>query len=248
MDIQKIYQERFLLEKEYGGNDKPVNKVLPLVSVCVITYQHVNFISDCLEGILMQQTFFPIEIIIGEDESTDGTREICIEYASKYPDKIRLYLRNRKTSQLFDENGKYICRFNGRWNRESARGKYIALCEGDDYWTDPLKLQKQVNIMENNTRIYGCFHSVEIKDEFFNKLNNYYPTRSNQLISTVQMIWDHYVPTCSLLFRTKILNNIDFQNAPNGILGFDRFLELQISMFGSFYFIDQIMGVHVKHK
>lgn len=150
MDIQKIYQERFLLEKEYGGEDKPVNRIEPLVSVCVITYQHVAFIKDCLEGILMQQTDFPFEIIIGEDESTDGTREICIEYANKYPDKIRLFLRDRKTSQLFDETGKYICRFNGKWNRESARGKYIALCEGDDYWTDPLKLQKQVDFLESN--------------------------------------------------------------------------------------------------
>lgn len=150
MDIQKIYNERFLLEQEYGGNDRPVHRIQPLVSVSVITYQHRDFIKDCLEGILMQQTSFPFEIIIGEDESTDGTREICLDYANRYPDKIRLFLRDRKTSQLFDGNGKYICRFNGKWNRESARGRYIALCEGDDYWTDPLKLQKQVDFLEEN--------------------------------------------------------------------------------------------------
>lgn len=144
MDISKIYKERFALEKECLGENKPVNKLSPLVSVCIATYQHADFIKDCIEGALKQETDFDFEIIIGEDASQDGTREICINYAEKYTDKIRLFLRNRETSQLYDTKGNFVCRFNGKWNRESARGKYIALCEGDDYWTDPLKLQKKV--------------------------------------------------------------------------------------------------------
>ena len=127
MDISKIYKERFALEKEYLGTNKPVNKISPIVSVCIATYQHAGFIKDCLEGALMQKTDFDFEIIIGEDESNDGTRQICVEYAEKYPDKIRLFLRNRETSQLYDKDGKFICRFNGKWNRESAKGRYIAL-------------------------------------------------------------------------------------------------------------------------
>ena len=70
----------------------------PLVSVCVQTYQHADYIEDCLEGILKQKTDFPIEILLGEDASSDGTREICIEYANKYPDKIRLFLHNRENN------------------------------------------------------------------------------------------------------------------------------------------------------
>jgi glycosyltransferase involved in cell wall biosynthesis len=134
-------------ENEYMGKNKPVNLCRPIVSICVATYQHGNYIKECIDGILMQQTTFSYEIIVGEDESQDGTREICIEYARKYPDKIRLYLRNRETS-IYYENSKSVMRLNGIWCRMSARGKYIALCEGDDYWTDPLKLQKQVDFLD----------------------------------------------------------------------------------------------------
>ena len=141
----------FVVEKanEYLGTEKIINKSKPIVSVCVATYQHENYIGQCLDGILKQKTSFEYEVIIGEDESDDNTRFICLEYANKYPNKIRLFLRNRKTSQCF-LNNEFLGRFNGIWNRMSARGKYIAICEGDDYWTDPLKLQKQVNYLQKN--------------------------------------------------------------------------------------------------
>src|SRR3954469_12007804 len=91
----------------------------PLVSVCVQTYQHVNYIKDCMEGILMQQTNFPFEILLGEDQSTDGTREICIEYAQKYPDKIRLFLHHRENNIKI--NGRQTGLFNFLYNFFSAR-------------------------------------------------------------------------------------------------------------------------------
>lgn len=150
-------EERFLLQKEYLGDNKLVNQVLPLVSVTVATYQHVNYIRQCLEGILMQKTNFPYEIIVGEDGSVDGTQDICKEYAEKYPDRIRLFIRDRNLSQFVAENGK-VTRFNGIWNRMSARGKYIAWCEGDDYWIDPLKLQKQVDFLESHPD-YGLIYT-----------------------------------------------------------------------------------------
>lgn len=158
-NFTKALKERFIDQKEYLGNNKPINNIEPIVSVTVATYQHAPYIKECIEGILMQKTDFPFEIIIGEDESSDGTREICIEYAKKYPNKIRLFLRDRKLSQYYDEAGKFIGRFNGHWNRMSARGKYIAWCEGDDYWIDPLKLQKQVNFLENNSK-YGLVYTA----------------------------------------------------------------------------------------
>ncbi len=149
-EIIKIYEERFNPDEEFLGREKKVNKIEPLVSVFITTYQHAPFIRDCLEGVLMQKTTFPVEILIGEDESTDGTREICMEYAEKHPDKIRLFLRDRKTSQLYDEDGNLIMRFNHKWLRKSARGKYIAVCEGDDYWTDENKLQKQFDFLNKH--------------------------------------------------------------------------------------------------
>lgn len=128
----------------------------PLVSVCVQTYQHASFIRECLDGILMQKTNFPFELILGEDESTDGTREICMEYAEKYPHIIRLFLRSRK--DVIYINGSPTGRFNMVENLKAASGKYIALCEGDDYWTDPLKLQKQVDFLEANPDCVSCHH------------------------------------------------------------------------------------------
>lgn len=156
-NVKDVLKERFLLQHEYLGENKPVNNIIPLVSVTVATYQHVNYIRACLDGILMQKTNFLYEIILGEDGSIDGTQDICKEYAAKYPDKIRLFLRNRTLSQYVADNGRVI-RFNGIWNRMSARGKYIAWCEGDDYWIDPLKLQKQVDFLEKNLE-YGLVHT-----------------------------------------------------------------------------------------
>lgn len=128
----------------------------PLVSVLVITYQHVDYIKSCLDGLLMQKTDFPFEILLGEDDSTDGTREICIEYAKKNPKKIRLFLHSRENNILID--GFPTWHFNSIYIRLNTKGKYIASCEGDDFWTDPLKLQKQVDFLDANKNFSACTH------------------------------------------------------------------------------------------
>lgn len=132
----------------------------PLISICVQTYQHANYIGQCLDGILMQKTNFQYEVLLGEDDSTDGTREICINYAEKYPDKLRLFLHHRENN--ISINGQPTGRFNFLYNLYSARGKYIAFCEGDDYWTDPYKLQKQVDFLEANPEYAGSFHETQV--------------------------------------------------------------------------------------
>jgi glycosyltransferase involved in cell wall biosynthesis len=121
----------------------------PLVSICVQTYNHENYIKQCLEGLLMQQTNFAFEILLGEDASTDHTREICLAYAEKYPEKIKLFLHHRENNIKI--HGNPTGRFNFLYNLYSSKGKYIAFCEGDDYWIDPLKLQKQVDFLVSNT-------------------------------------------------------------------------------------------------
>src|SRR5690606_36284281 len=133
------------------------------LSVLVTTYNHANYIAQCLDSILMQQTTFPFEIILGEDESTDGTREICKDYAQKHPDIIKLFLRSRK--DVIYINGKPTGRFNFLASLKACTGKYIALCEGDDFWTDPLKLQKQVDFLEANPEYEACFTNISIIDE-----------------------------------------------------------------------------------
>ena len=115
----------------------------PLVSICCITYNHVSYIMEAIDSFLMQETTFPFEILIHDDASTDGTTDIIIDYANKYPKIIRTIIQ---TENQYSKGGL----INPRFVFPKARGKYIALCEGDDYWTDKTKLQKQVNFLENN--------------------------------------------------------------------------------------------------
>lgn len=116
------------------------------VSVALITYNHEKYIGQAIESILGQKCNFSFELCIGEDESTDTTRDICIEYAKKYPTIIRLFLRSKENKIKL--NGKPTGRRNGIATRRACRGKYIALIEGDDFWIDEYKLQKQYDLME----------------------------------------------------------------------------------------------------
>jgi|GEM_PF-625753 len=206
--FEKALHERFLLQEEYLGSDKLINKIEPLVSVTVATYQQVEFIKECLDGILMQKVNFPYEVIIGEDGSIDGTQRICKEYAEKYPDRIRLFIRDRKLSQYIDEDGS-ISRFNGIWNRMSARGKYIAWCEGDDYWIDALKLQKQVDFLENN-QDYGMVHtnyiSINNKRERVRKIDRVWPS-GNVLSHLFRGKYNISTPT--VMFRFAVYQKIE---------------------------------------
>lgn len=130
----------------------------PLVSVCIQTYNHGNFIRECLDSVLAQKTSFPFEIVLGEDHSKDDTRSICQEYAEKYPDQIRLFLRRRE--DVIYINGNPTGRYNLMQNLAACRGTYIAMVEGDDFWCDPLKLQKQIDALEGDPLLTGSFHNT----------------------------------------------------------------------------------------
>ena len=124
----------------------------PLLSVCLITYNHVKYIEQAIEGVMLQQVNFPWELIIADDCSTDGTREIVLRYQKKYPEIIKLILQEKNTgpTQNFMDLITY------------PSSKYIAYFEGDDYWTDPLKLQKQVDFLEANEDYSICFHEAMV--------------------------------------------------------------------------------------
>lgn len=115
----------------------------PLASICCITYNHASYIQDAIDSFLMQETRFPFEILVHDDASTDGTTEIILDYAKKYPDIIKPIIQ---TKNQYAKCGL----INPRFVFPKAKGKYIALCEGDDYWTDTTKLQKQVSFLEDN--------------------------------------------------------------------------------------------------
>ena len=117
------------------------NKDLPLVSICCITYNHEPYIRQCLDGFMMQKTNFSFEVLIHDDASTDKTQDIIREYEAKYPDIIKpIYQKENQYSKGISVTKTF--------NYPRVKGKYIAMCDGDDYWIDPYKLQKQVDYLE----------------------------------------------------------------------------------------------------
>ena len=127
------------------------SEVIPLVSINCITYNHKQYIRDAIEGFLMQITNFPVEILIHDDASTDGTVEIIREYEKQYPWLIKPVYQ---TENQYSKHNSFISISKIQYGR--ALGKYIAFCEGDDYWTDHYKLQKQVDFLESNVWVDNC--------------------------------------------------------------------------------------------
>lgn len=167
----------------------------PLLSVCVITYNHEEYIQDAIEGVLIQKTNFDFEIVIADDCSKDKTREVILRYRERYPDKIKLILQEQNVGAAL--NWMELLNY--------PKSKYIAYLEGDDYWTDPFKLQKQIDFMDKNIDFAMCFHAVEIKfaseSDFFE-----YPKPPKDILYLKDIIKSHYIPSCSLVFRNTYFN------------------------------------------
>ncbi|MCP4440182.1 MAG: glycosyltransferase [Aureispira sp.] len=180
--------------EEYQLNSSPT----PLVSIVTVTYKQERYIRECLDSLLAQETNFDFEILLGEDNSPDSTRQICMEYAEKYPDKIRLFLHHRENVISID--GVPTGRFNFIYNLTQARGKYIAVCEGDDYWTDPLKLQKQVDFLESHPKYTICVHNSNVVDKEGKRIDDF-SNRPKRLEEDA--LESHQIPTEKVL-----LNNI----------------------------------------
>lgn len=218
------------------------NKVTdaPLVSVCVVTYQHKDYVRQCLDGILMQKTDFPFEVLLGEDASTDGTREICIEYAERYPDKIRLFLHERANN--IHINGSPTGRFNFLYNLYSARGEYIALCEGDDYWKDTLKLQKQIDILNDITEVQVVYHDVHVIGKNKRTLNH--PQNSTGYFTLIDTLQGKQGSTLSMVFRKSAIQKINLATFLGDLSIGDWSLECLCMIQGKGYYINEVMGCY----
>lgn len=168
----------------------------PKVSISIITYNHAAFIRQTLDGILMQQTDFEYEVIIGDDLSPDNTREILLEYQAKHPDKISLILHAEKAGGI---PGK----MNFVSTIHAAKGEYIALLDGDDYWTDPLKLQRQVDFLDQNQEYSLCFHNAQIVfDGVEGKDRPYNPWTTPQTFQIKDLILNEwFIHSGSIMYR-----------------------------------------------
>lgn len=171
---------------------------LPLVSISCITYNHASYIKECIDGFLMQKTNFNFEILIHDDHSTDGTEEIIKEYAKQYPDIIKPLFEKENQYSLGKPTGSVV------WNLPRAKGKYIAMCEGDDYWIDPYKLQKQVDFLESHPDYSLCFHAACIKNEAGTSFH--YPEVENREYNSIELFDNWIVPTASIVVRSSCLN------------------------------------------
>lgn len=176
-----------------------------LVSISCITYNHSAYIRQCLDGMLMQQTTFNFEILIHDDCSTDGTDDIIREYASKYPQIIKPLFEEENQYQQGKPIGTAV------WNLPRAKGKYIAMCEGDDYWTDPLKLQKQVDFMEANPEYGLCYTDFNFCDEFGNITEeSHFKTSQCKPILTFEehLFSQGYIAPMTWLYRKDVYKSI----------------------------------------
>lgn len=163
----------------------------PLISVCIITYNHGKYIRQCLDGVLQQQTNFPFDVIIGEDCSTDDTRQVVQEFETRYPGIVKPLYHSSNVGGA--RNGYEFC-------YPQLTGKYIAICEGDDYWTDPQKLQRQVDFLERNEDYVMAFHRVESVDEN-DRLIGGQQASEKILTYSGKQIFHISIPTLSVVFR-----------------------------------------------
>jgi glycosyltransferase involved in cell wall biosynthesis len=159
----------------------------------MITYNHEKYIREAIEGVLMQQTDFDFELVIGEDCSTDSTRKICLEYQRQYPEKIKLLLPSQNMGMMPN----FIATL------QACQGQYIALCDGDDYWTDPLKLQKQVEFLEKNPDYIIHSGNAIFKSEDSKNGKRCIPTdQSNDFVAEDFCLRNHLI-TGTVVFRNQ---------------------------------------------
>jgi len=232
----QIQQKTEVLE---FSNNAPVH---PMVTVAVLIYNHEDYISQCLDSILSQKCDFPFEVLLGEDGSSDGSREICIKYAKEYKDRVRLFLHDRTNIVKIREV--HTGRFNFVYNLNSARGKYLALCDGDDYWTDQNKLQKQFEYLENNKDFSLCFHSgLNLYQDDPQRNFVHRPSKVNrrQIFSPRDVIISGggFITTASMFFRTGYIQDMPdwFFRSPVG----DAPLALILAVRGRIGYLDENM-------
>lgn len=207
-----------------------------MVSVVCMTYNHEAYIGNALEGFVSQKTNFAYEVIVHDDASTDKTADIIREYEKKYPELIKPIYQTE--NQYFKVNAMQV------YVRPLVHGKYIALCEGDDYWTDPLKLQKQVDAMEQHPEVDICAHTANMIDAKSQKcVGKIAPSKQDVIfdLGTVIEGGGAFVATNSLLYRRELMDNPPQfrEECP-----LDYALQIQGAMRGGMLFLKDNMSVY----
>jgi glycosyltransferase involved in cell wall biosynthesis len=208
------------------------------VTVLVMTYNHEKFIRQALDSIWIQKTNFEYEILISEDCSTDRTREIVKEFHKAHPERVRLLLSEQNI-----RSNEIVVR-----GIQAARGQYIALLDGDDYWISPDKLQRQADFLDSHPECSLCFHNARIFHETEGGEGHNWTPAGQKEISTLEDIWmGNFIATCSTMFRRGFIGEIPawyntlfpITDWPLHILNAER---------GKIGYIDEVMGVYRYHR
>ena len=165
------------------------------VSVILVAYNHEPYIAQTLESVLAQKTAFPFEVLISEDCSTDNTRKIILEYANRYPDKIRLILSDRNVNTNLVVSRAIAV----------ARGEYLAILDGDDYWISEEKLEHQARFLDERPGCSLCFHNVWVTDEQERRVGTYVRPDIPKVTGLERIIESNFLPTCSVVVRRSAL-------------------------------------------
>ena len=220
--------------------------IAPKVSVAMITYNHEKFIAQAIESVLGQAADFQIELVIGEDCSTDNTRKIIHDYICRFPGRIRLLAHDKNIGM----NANFAATL------EACRGEYIALLEGDDYWTNPDKIARQASFLDNHPDCVNCFHNVRVvSDDPQSPVQGYYPdANGNQLMcapdlpgrfTQQEFLKRNVIPTCSVMFRKGSMDGFPawFRELSIG----DQPLHILCTQHGASAYVPSVMGVYRLH-
>lgn len=209
----------------------------PKVSVLLLTYNQERFIGDAIEGFLIQKTDFPCELVITDDCSTDGTREVIRGYWEKHPDRIRVLLNRHNLHSNRTVTRAY----------EACRGPYVAFVEGDDYWTAPDKLQRQADLLDRHPDYAVCFHSVTmIWDDGSRAPMLYRPARIQDRYTLRDLAEKNFIATCSVMYRRGVFGRYPawFYSMPIG----DWCQHVLHAQHGDVGYLDEPMGVYRQHR
>ncbi|GAA3951340.1 glycosyltransferase family 2 protein [Hymenobacter algoricola] len=216
---------------------------VPLVSICCITYNHEAFLAQAIESVLKQQTDFAVELVIGEDCSPDGTRQIALDYQSRYPGQVRV---------LLPEKNLGIMR-NLMTTMAACTGRYVAFLEGDDYFTDPHKLQRQVDVMRAQPDCTLCIHDAEVfwQDNsapaylFSTKYATLLPAHEARITQADLVEYGWGIPSASMVFRRDSI--LPLPEWFQGVFSGDYTLQLLSTRRGYIYWLPQVMSRYRLH-
>ena len=207
------------------------------VSVVMITYNHEKFIEEAIGGVLMQNCDYDIELVIANDKSSDLTDQVINKYLSQVniPKNIKIEYTNHKENKGMMPN--FI------WALQETQGKYISLCEGDDYWTDPLKLQKQVGFLEEHEEFTGIGSNSEVLIQETKEIRKFKNTENDEILEIDKFLKGRFFHTASFMFK----NDIVFPNEFSSVLSGDRLLFLLVASKGKIFYKNEITCTYRKN-